>query len=67
MPEDSAPTITGNQLEGLNVGICVNGAEPGAIIEDDRFCDNEQDLAVPEGSGLTLDPSNDMCAGAATE
>ena len=60
-PKVPQPTITGNRLEGLNVGIHVGGAESGVVIEDNRFCDNEQDLAVPDDSSLTLDPSNEVC------
>lgn len=32
------------------------------VIEDNWLC-GEQALRVPEGSTLTLDPSNEVCAG----
>jgi hypothetical protein len=64
VPEGATPTITGNELEGMRVGISVIGDETVAVIEGNRFCDNEQDLRVPEGSSLTLDASNEVCEGA---
>ena len=59
--DGGAPMITGNQLERLGVGIRVDGTLGAPVIEGNRFCGNEQDLVVPEGSGLTLDPSNEVC------
>ena len=67
VPEGASSTITGNQLDGLDVGIRVQGAETSAVIEGNRFCGNEQDLAVAEGSGLTLDASNEICEDAPAE
>ncbi len=61
VPEGASPTITGNRLEGLNTGIRIDGAGSGTVIEGNRFCGNEEDLVVPEGSTLSLDESNVIC------
>lgn len=67
VPEGASPTITGNQLEGLNTGIRVVGADSEPVIEGNQFCGNGQDLVVPEGSALALDASNEICADGAAE
>ena len=60
VPDGASPTITGNRLEGLRTGIGVLAAETVAVIEDNWFCGNEQDLVV-QGSSHALDPSNEVC------
>jgi len=67
IPDGAKATITGNQLDGMKVGISVLGAETVPVIEDNRFCGNDLDLRVIEGSSLTLDPSNVICADVASE
>jgi hypothetical protein len=50
----------GNTITGVQNGIVVNG-DAAPTITGNSFCDNEQDLVVPEGSTLVLDPSNEVC------
>jgi hypothetical protein len=50
----------GNTITGARSGIIVTGDAVPTIIGN-AFCDNEQDLRVPEGSTLVLDPSNEVC------
>ena len=67
VPAGATATITGNEFEGLGVGIDVLGTDTKPVIEGNRFCGNEQDLRVPAGSGLALDPSNEICEDAVSE
>jgi parallel beta-helix repeat protein len=50
----------GNTITGARNGIRVTG-DAAPTITGNSFCDNEQDLVVPEGSTLVLDPSNEVC------
>jgi len=50
----------GNTITGARNGILVTG-DAAPTISGNSFCDNEQDLAVPEGSTFVLDPSNEVC------
>jgi hypothetical protein len=50
----------GNTITGARTGITVAG-DATPTITGNSFCDNEQDLVVPEGSTLVLDPSNEVC------
>jgi parallel beta-helix repeat protein len=50
----------GNTITGARNGILVTG-DAAPTISGNSFCDNEQDLAVPEGSTFVLDPSNEAC------
>ncbi len=60
VPDGATPTITGNQLEDLGAGIRIDGGDPAALIEDNRFCGNDQNVVV-DGSEAQLDPSNEVC------
>jgi parallel beta-helix repeat protein len=51
----------GNTITEARSGIIVAG-DAAPTITGNTFCDNEQDLVVPEGSTLVLDPSNEVCA-----
>jgi hypothetical protein len=58
--DGDAPMITEYLLDE-RYPIDVDGATGTPVIEGNRFCGNDQDLVVPEGSALTLDPSNEVC------
>jgi parallel beta-helix repeat protein len=55
-----AVRVEGNTITGARTGILVTG-DAAPTITGNSFCDNEQDLVVPEGSTLVLDPSNEVC------
>jgi parallel beta-helix repeat protein len=61
VPGGGSPTIRGNEIKDNGTGISVAHSTAAPIIEDNRFCGNEQDLVTPEGPTLTLDPSNVIC------
>lgn len=60
VPDGASATITANRLEGLRSGIGLLGADAVAVIEDNWFCGNEQNV-VRQGSAVALDPSNEVC------
>lgn len=60
VPDGATPRITGNLLEGTTFAIRIDAAESAAMIEGNRFCDNDQNLVV-DGAEAALDPSNEVC------
>ena len=62
----TAPTIDGNVIEDNATGIDVRGTRTTPSITGNTFCGNETDLAVPDGSTLTLD-GNTICQAGASQ
>jgi nitrous oxidase accessory protein NosD len=65
MLASDAVRAEGNTITGALRGIVVTG-DAAPTITGNSFCDNEQDLVGPEGSTLTLDPSNEVCPAGAS-
>ena len=65
--QGGSSTIRGNQLEELGVAIGFLGTAADAVIEGNRFCGNERNLGLPDGSSPALDPSNEVCDEGAAE
>jgi nitrous oxidase accessory protein NosD len=61
----AGPRIEANDLQDNGTGIAVRGAaaavDAGLVIQGNRFCGNQTDLAAPAGTALTL-PGNEVCA-----
>lgn len=61
----TVPTIDGNTIENNAIGIGVLRVTTTPILTDNTFCGNGTDLAVPDGSPLTL-AGNTVCPDAAS-
>jgi hypothetical protein len=62
----ASPSIEGNTIEANATGIDVQGVTTTPVIAGNLFCGNETDLAVPDGSTLTLD-GNTICQPGASD